>query len=78
MYVADLARMRDRVLRVGFRISDYEVSVHLLEIVRPIVRRLAQFVFYELLELDSHGMKDIDYERFGRCLVQTRRHQLSL
>lgn len=45
--------MRDQVLRIGYRVSDYESSVLLLHMIRPAMRRLAQPVFDELLELDS-------------------------
>lgn len=54
-YVRDLSHMRDRVLRTGHRVFDYEMSIHLLQTVYPGVRNLAQRVFDDFLELDLFG-----------------------
>lgn len=42
------------------------------------MRGLAQSVFDDLLELDSRGRREIDYENYGRHLVGIWRHWLSL
>lgn len=75
-YVRDLAHMRDRVLRTGFRVLDYEASVHLLQTIFLGVRGLAPSIFYELLELDSFGRWKIDYIEFGCRLIRAYRHRI--
>lgn len=73
-----LACMRDKVMGVGYSVSDYEVSIQLLETIHRSVRGLAQSIFYKLLELDSLGWRDIDYKEFGHLLVRIWRHRQRL
>lgn len=73
-----LARMRDRVVKVGFCVFDYEASTQLLETIDLPWRRLAQFVFNELLELNSNGRRDIRYGLFGSQLVRAWEHSQCL
>lgn len=69
--------MRDRIICARLYYTDYEASVHLLQTIQPTEWRLAHTIFDELLEVDSYGGWDIDYERFECRLVRTWRHQLS-
>jgi hypothetical protein len=74
-YVEVLELMRDRSVRVGYNVSDYEASVHLLETVTEPNQGLAQMVFDDLFEVDSRGRRDINYAEFGRRLVRVWRNR---
>lgn len=69
-YARALAHIRDRVVKMGYRISNYNVSIRLLETVCPPLKGLAQSIFNDLLELDSRGRREIDYVVYGHRLIK--------